>query len=88
MKKLCYPSGMLSYVHQCILPTMTLYSRNISYLILSYDDEYHGDDDLFERCTVETESVEVKPQIDVAHDRHNGPKVDQHLKILLSISDI
>ena len=52
------------------------------------DDEYHGDDDLFERCTVETKSVEVKPQIDVAHDRHNGPKVDQHLKILLSISDI
>ena len=46
------------------------------------------DDDLFERCTVETKSVEVKPQIDVAHDRHNGPKVDQHLKILLSISDI
>lgn len=37
LQKLCYPSGML-YIcaTYCILPIMTVYTRNISYLILSY----------------------------------------------------
>ena len=34
---------------------------------------------LFERDAVKTERAEVDPQIDVAHDRHYRPNVDQHL---------
>ena len=36
--------------------------------------------DLFECGTAETDGVKVKPQVDVAHDRHYRPNVDQHLK--------
>ena len=37
-------------------------------------------DDLFECSAAETDGVKVKPQVDVAHDRHYRPHVDQHLR--------
>ena len=36
--------------------------------------------DLFESSAAETDGVKVKPQVDVAHDRHYRPHVDQHLR--------
>ena len=36
--------------------------------------------DLFECSAAETDGVKVKPQVDVAHDRHYRPHVDQHLR--------
>ena len=36
--------------------------------------------DLFECSAAKTDGVQVKPQVDVTHDRHYRPHVDQHLR--------